>query len=174
MKNLCTFAAEKERIRLMKNFRKFLFLGIAMVSMAMVSCTKTETRIVEEVGMQTKIIDWDVFAWDYSGKDNNNYYTVYKEFPQLTSQVYKDGEVHIYRVYDYGMQSEVQAPLPAVHHVEYYDDVQGNWNFYTETTDYDFGVGFINLYYTLSDFGYEVENIVPSQMRFRVVLTWPN
>ncbi|HLP05180.1 MAG TPA: hypothetical protein VK152_07105, partial [Paludibacter sp.] len=88
----------------------------------------------------------------------NRYYTSHFSMPEITSTVYKDGTVVAYLV-----TNGVQQNLPYVRH---YEDSSGN--LWTQTVDYDFSVGNLNVYVTNSDFAKEQ----PGTMNFRVVLMW--
>ena len=125
-----------------------------------------------------KIVDLTVSGnqWQYSSLDNNNYYMGSFEMPEITKDIYDNGLVQVYREYDTGTANAVQLLLPNTRHKEFsYTDTEGNtqWGFYTETTDYEYGIGKLNVFFTASDFDYELDSgFVPEDMHFRVVIMW--
>ena len=128
--------------------------------------------------VNVKIVDLSVSGnqWQYSGYDNNNYFMGTFDMPEITQDIYDNGLVQVYREYDTGTANAVQLLLPNTRHKEYsYTDTEGNtqWGFYSETTDYEYGVGKLNVFFTASDFDYEIDtSFVPEDMRFRVVIMW--
>ncbi len=125
-----------------------------------------------------KILDFEIpsGSWNYSGPtgsiDRNNYYFYYTfDVPELTADIYDNGSVQAYREFDSGTNKAAQHQLPLVQHIEVEDG--DSMYFYTETTDYEYGVGQISFFFTMSDFYYEVDDSqLPSDMHFRVVLMW--
>ena len=125
-----------------------------------------------------QILDFEVKqnGWNYSGpanstdRDNNYFYCTF-DIPKLTADIYDNGVVAAYIEYGTGTADAVQHQLPLVQHIEMED--AGTMYFYTATTDYEYGVGQISFFYTLSDFYYEVDvNELPPAAHFRVVLMW--
>ena len=124
-----------------------------------------------------KIVDLSVNAsqWQYSGLSNNNYFMASFDMPEITKDIYDNGLVQVYREYDTGTNNAVQLLLPSTRHIEYSYEDSGNtlWGFYSETTDYEYGVGKLNVFFTVSDFDYEINTtFVPEDMHFRVVIMW--
>ena len=123
------------------------------------------------------IIDLEVNSnqWQFSNLDNNNFFTASFDMPEIDQYIYDNGLVQVYREYETGTSRAVQLLLPSTRHIEYpYYDEEGNewWGFYTETTDYEYGVGRLNIFYTASDFDYEINYYTPDFMHFRVVIMW--
>ena len=113
----------------------------------------TNWKIINLVANKT---DWKAVL-DKDGL--NRYYTCHFQMSEINSFVYTDGSVTTYLV-----DNGVQLPLPSVRH---YENSAGK--LWTQTTDYDYSVGGLNLYFTNSDFA----PIPPSvDMTFRVVLMW--
>ena len=112
--------------------------------------------------------------WSYSGFDNNNYFFATISMPEITSEIYQHANVMVYREYDQGTKNAVQTPLPYTRHKEYLaDEATNTWGFYTETVDYEFTVGKMTIFYTASDFDYEMDQaFVPEQMNFRVFIMY--
>lgn len=121
-------------------------------------------------------INRDKGEWQYTGLKDNNYFFAKFDMPEIDSNVYNNGTVQVYREQDYTTNNPIQTPLPTVRLSEYsVEDENGNvtWYNYTETVDYEYGRGTLTIFYTVSDFDYELdETFVPETMRFRVVLLW--
>ena len=112
--------------------------------------------------------------WSYSDFDNNNYFFAKIDMPEITKEIYQHANVMVYREYDQGTANAVQTPLPYTRHKEYLaDEATNTWSFYTETVDYEFTVGKMTIFYTASDFDYEVDlSFKPEQMNFRVFIMY--
>lgn len=123
-----------------------------------------------------KVIDLKVTSWNYTDTPNNNYFYADFNVPELTQFIYDYGMTQCYIEYDSGTEQRTQQLLPCVRHKEEQvtnADNTTTWVFYTETIDYDYVVGNVRIYYTLSDFNYELDtSFVPSAMNFRLVLLW--
>ncbi len=123
-----------------------------------------------------KILDLEVTEWTYSGDLSNNYFYADFNVPEITQTVYDLGMVQCYVEYNSGTEGRTQQLLPYTRHNEIevaQTDSTTQWLFYTETIDYDYGIGTVRVYYTQSDFNYELDTaFVPSAMRFRLVLLW--
>ena len=63
-----------------------------------------------------------------------------------------------------------QQLLPSVRHKEEVVSAD-EWYLWTETTDFDYMVGNVNIYVTYSDFPTDA-SIAPGDMDFRLVLMW--
>jgi len=88
----------------------------------------------------------------------NRYYSCHFSMSEITSTVFNDGTV-----ISYYMNNNVQQTLPYVRH---YQNTTGN--FWTQTIDFDYTTGGMNVYVTNSDFVADA----PLSMSFRVVLMW--
>lgn len=98
----------------------------------------------------------------------NAFYMASFDIPELTPFIYDSGLVQCYLEYDQGSSNASQQLLPQVRH---YEQVDGeNYYLWTETVDYDYMVGNVNIYVTYSDF--PDETIAPGAMNFRLVLMW--
>ncbi|MDO5321489.1 MAG: hypothetical protein Q4F39_03795 [Bacteroidia bacterium] len=110
-------------------------------------------------------------AWQYSNYADNNYFVAEVKVPELTEEAFDYGLVNCYRTFAYDSNDASQIALPYVRLLEevYDDDVY----FYTETIDYEYGIGWLRIYYTLSDFFYEVdETLAPDAMTFRLAIAY--
>lgn len=142
---------------------------LAICALAFSSCTKN--TIIEGPQMQTVLINVEKNMWKYSNIDNNNYFMATVKMPEITKDVYQTGLVKMYRVYDFNSSNGSQMEMPYVRLNEQYIPAANQWVFYTETVDYEYGVGQITIFYTASDFDYEIdETFVPDAMQFRCVV----
>ena len=111
----------------------------------------------------------DQAAWKYSGMFDNNYFVAQVKVPELTEDIFDGGIIKMYRTYDYDTRDAIQIEMPYVRPREFYEEGNPEPFRYTEVVDYDFGIGYINIYFTVSDFYYEVK---PEAMTFRCVLMY--
>lgn len=120
-----------------------------------------------------KIVYFDVpqEAWQYSGDDMNNFFYATIDMPEITEEVFNYGIVKTYQTFDFNPKTQSwasQIELPYSLHSE--EEINPNeWVFYTETVNYEYYVGSITIYYTASDFQYEVKYYTPGNMYFRCV-----
>ena len=122
--------------------------------------------------MDSVLITVNSSDWVYTNYDNNNYFYATVDMPEITQDVFKTGLVKMYRAYDFSSGNGVQIEMPFTRHLERcIDENEGIWEFYTETLDYEFSVGQLTIYYTLSNFDYEIDlDLVPEKMQFRCVV----
>ena len=116
-------------------------------------------------------------GWGYSNMSDNNYFSAFIEIGELTKDIFDYGVVQVYRVFDDDKNNPVQQLLPCTNHNEVFLEQNGATvtALYTETLDYQYAVGGVYIYYTLSDFAYEFDNstdVEPTRMSFRIVLMW--
>lgn len=112
--------------------------------------------------------DWQRKAVDTDG--SNAFYQVSFDIPELDKFIYDEGLVQCYIEYDAGTDNASQQLLPKVLHREDYDS-ENNQMLWTETIDYDYTVGNVNIYLTYSDFpGADIKP--EGNMTFRLVLMW--
>ena len=146
---------------------------ISLLAISLVTLASCEKEYVYNNGPEMKSIKINVAsnAWRYTGVDNNNYFTATVSMPEINAAVFKEGLVKMYRVYDWDKSDAAQTELPYIRHNEYLGD-DGLWYFYTETVDYEFSPGQINIYYSASDFKYELVEFNPGPMEFRCVVVY--
>lgn len=152
-----------------------LFALVACIGLS--SCNPDPVEVPVEVPVENRVIlDLDIQPneWDYSEKNNNNYFSATFTVPQITKDIYNNGTIIVYREYDHGTSNAVQTILPYIRHKEYLkDEATSTWGFFTETVDYEYNIGSLTIYYTASDFDYELDTtFVPEAMHFRLVITW--
>ena len=88
----------------------------------------------------------------------NRYYSCHFTMSEINATVFNDGNVT-----SYIMINNAQQTLPYVRHYE--NTAGAQW---TQTIDFDYTVGGMNVYVTNSDFVKDP----PGTMNFRVALTW--
>jgi len=148
---------------------KTLIIVLAALSLSLVSCRKEEFNDYNFT-MDTVVLNVKTSDWAYSNDNNNNFFYATFDMPEITRDVFENGLVKMYRVYDFNSTDAVQMEMPFTRH---YEENVGDdeWVFYTESLDYEFGVGQISIYYTLSDFYYEIDTTIsPDEMQFRCVI----
>ena len=142
-------------------------LLLAICSLGLVSCEKIVYEY-EELHPQTVVIDVPQNKWQYSYNEDNNYFYATVNMPEITKQAFESGLVKMYRLYDGKPASQMELPYVRLNEIVFDD---GETYFYTETVDYEFSVGSLTIYYTASDFDYELnEKFVPDPMSFRCVI----
>lgn len=156
---------------------KRLLYGIlvGMVALAMVSCQGKPGRDGRDGLVNYYNIPLEIKSneWVYSGTANNNYFYATFTMPEITWDIYEHGNVMVYREYEPGTDNSVQTPLPHTRHNEFIDETNNTVVFYTETVDYEYTQGKMTIFYTMSDFNYEVDTkFVPNAMNFRVFIMY--
>lgn len=154
---------------------RFLLIALSIFTIfAVSSCTKEyvyENTYVEELHPTVVYVNVNQDNWNYSAASDNNFFYATVKMPELTKDVLDKGLFKVYRVFEENKQME----MPYVRLNEYYAGVDADgydvWGFYTETVDTEFEVGKMTIYYTASDFDYEIdETFVPVAMKFRFVM----
>lgn len=156
--------------------KKILVLMLPIL--ALVGCGNSYTYngfTVESYDVHIDASDWQYTNYTSNGTPfANNYFYCTVNMPEITSSVFNDGEVQAYIVYDKHSSQAFKHLLPYVRH---YEELlaNGTWNYYTETVDCVYGVGWVEFNYRASDFAYEDNvNINPNDMDFTIVLTTKN
>jgi len=106
------------------------------------------------VNLEVKSSNW-IESIDKDGL--NRYYSCNFAMPEIDAMIYDEGTVIAY--IDNGTS---QQTLPSVRHFE---NINNKW---TQTIDYEFSEGNIDLFVTNSNFA----SILPGDMKIRVVLMW--
>lgn len=118
-------------------------------------------------GMNWKIVDISVKEWRLVESVEGNYYRSTWDVPELTEFVFTDGNVNGYiYLYDekgakYQHDLPYSLPIRVVENGQTFD--------YTRVIDFVYGVGWVELQLTNSDFVYPT---APEAMDFRIVMTW--
>lgn len=161
----------------MKNVFKLISLAVSLVSI-LVSCEKIGPMGPQGpkgdpgTGVIVSIVSINVFTddWVKTNDKDNNYYYATVDMPEITKDIFEGGVIKMYRVFDYDTSDPVQVEMPFTRHKEEYVG-PGEYDYvnWTETLDYEFGVGRINIFFTVSDFFYKGK---PEYMRFRCVVMY--
>lgn len=134
--------------------KKIIFL--LLITLAIVSCHDSTKEIqYQSINLSVNSADW-IENVDAAGL--NRYYTCHFSMPEITSLVFNSGSVVAYIVLS---NSTAQQNLPYVRH---YQNASGA--LWTQTIDFDYSEGGLNIYVTNSDFAVDP----PAAMDFRVVI----
>ncbi len=157
----------------MRNILRYLFPLVLVF--AIVSCRGKDGK---DGLVNSKIIDLqiDQKEWRYTNAGSNNYFFATFDVPELTWNIYNYGVVKIYREWDTGTDRATQVELPYIKMNEYsFNDTDTTtvWDFYQEMVDYEYTGGAVTIFYTVSDFAYEIdEKFMPDPMHFRLIMMW--
>ena len=131
-------------------------LLLFVIALLIVSCDdKSKDIQMTNVDLIANSSDWVVNV-DQDGL--NRFYSCHFNMPEITSGVFNNGMVTAYIVLD---NPPAQETLPFVRH---FQNTAGN--LWTQTIDFDYVVGGINVYVTNSDFAVDP----PATLKFRVVV----
>lgn len=161
--------------------RKF-FIALVLVASAAVlsSCEGVPGRDGRDgLGvMDAILINVNQNAWNYTKFNDNNYFYATVDVPEINERIFDNGVVKMYRTFNYDKDNATQVEMPYTLQSEYntgYQDEEGKdiWGFYTELVSYEYGIGTVTIYYTVSDFDYELNTkFVPDPMQFRLVVMY--
>lgn len=108
-------------------------------------------------------LDLYVSSANWHWSSDGYYYCVF-DVPELTSTIYTTGTVTCYREFGKGTDSAYQIALPRV-----FPMLDGDVA-YTQIIDFSFGIGYVEIALTNSDFLYDQNN--PDEMYFRLNMVW--
>ena len=137
----------------MKKIILLFAIALVVVSCEVSTPQPLSTKQIINIGVNKA--DW-VESTDVNGQ--NRYYSCHFSMPEINSTIYNDGSVVVY--YE---ENNAQQQLPYVRH---FQNKAGD--FWTQTVDFDYTKGGLDIYVTTSDFA----AITPDGMNFRVVLMW--
>jgi hypothetical protein len=150
--------------------KKLLYFGLLL---CLASCSFQTT--MDGVTQKTITVKVKAEDWLYTNWSNNNYYYVGLNVSEITERVFDNGEVKAYLVHDRNsLEFARKHALPYVMHKEEFVNQLNDWVFYTETIDFTYGIGWIELNFRASDFAYE-QGVNPNfqDMEFDIVITRP-
>ncbi|MDD4969710.1 MAG: hypothetical protein PHT07_09810 [Paludibacter sp.] len=131
-------------------------LLLFVIALLIVSCDdKSKDIQMTNVDLKATSSDW-VENVDANGL--NRFYSCHFNMPEITPGVFNNGMVTAYIVLD---SPSAQEALPFVRH---FQNTAGN--LWTQTIDFDYAIGGINVYVTNSDFAVDP----PATLKFRVVI----
>ena len=109
--------------------------------------------------------------WEFDN-DANMFYCHF-DVPAITNDVYKNAEFSIHRKYNYDTQKEYLVALPETTYKSeevINDDGTTSTVYYQQHLDYAIGVGYVEIFCTISDFYYN--GFIPDAMKFRLQMTY--
>jgi hypothetical protein len=160
----------------MKKHLLFVFLMACTLCSCVLNPTykEYEGSRIEVIRVSVSANDWKYTQLDETDQYNNHYFYAGVDMPEITADVYDNGEVKAYWVYNrQDSYNTYKQLLPYVLHKE---DIleSGERFFYTETVDFIYGIGWAEFSFRASDFAYEDNvNINPTGMDFDIVITYP-
>ncbi len=147
--------------------KKYLLIGlVAMMGLGMTGCTINSSSEPSE-RMHKQTIDLNVKANSWVWDAGANMYYCHFDLPELTSDIYNYAEVSINREYNTGSSKAYQVALPETTYLT--EKVNNQDYFYQQHIDYAYGVGFVEIFLTFSDYVYDQQ---PDPMVFRMQLTY--
>ena len=128
------------------------------------SCTKYIDDSTIIIGADLTVIDYSIKTNQWQVDEDNGYFFVSLNVPEITDEVSKKGAVQVTRKYtDNG--KVYWTPLPIViPQSEPQDQGEGNY-YYSIYVDYEWTVGQLNIFITATDFW---TGDIPGDMDFRV------
>ena len=109
--------------------------------------------------------------WDYDASVGQ--YFCHFDLPELTEQIYNYGEISVSHEYNSGSKNAYQVALPETQYVAIdleNEDGTTSPYYYQQHLDYAYGIGFVEVFLTISDFYYE--GFTPGAMMFRLQMTY--
>ena len=147
--------------------KKYLLIGlVAMMGLGMTGCTINSSSEPSE-RMHKQTIDLNVKANSWVWDAGANMYYCHFDLPELTGDIYNYAEVSINREYNTGSSKAYQVALPETTYLT--EKVNNQDYFYQQHIDYAYGVGFVEIFLTFSDYVYDQQ---PDPMIFRMQLTY--
>ena len=134
--------------------KKILILFLAIF--ALTGCEFYSGSMLKTIPVRIEANEW---------KFEDSYYYAEFKMPEINKNVFDRGEVKAYLLrngHDYN--TAYKNILPYVLHLE------KDGFLFTETLDFEYGVYWARIYYTISDFVYET---APPAMDFDIVITTP-
>ena len=161
----CNFAAQNEN-----DMKKYLVICLfAVVAIGMTGCRNESVCYFNK-----KTVDLQVPQNKWAFDASANMFYCHFDVPELTAKVYDYGEVSVNREYNSGTNKAYQVALPETSYkVEEVDNGDGTYStfYYAQHIDYAYGVGFVEVFYTISDYFYG-DDFTPEAMLFRLQLTY--
>ena len=151
----------------MKSEKYVILCLLAFMGMVLTGCQNNEPQL------RKMTIDLEVFQKNWTFDQQGNRYYCQFEVPELTSTIYNYGEVSLNREYNTGTKDAYQVALPeTTYKSEQLTDSVGNLvdYYYQQHVDYIYGIGFVEVDLTISDFIYG--DFQPEDMLFRLQMTY--
>ena len=139
---------------------------IALVSFS--SCRKSEPC---KFNKATKFLEVRASQWEFNNE--LRMYMCHFDVPELTADVYENGEVSVLREYNTGTKNAYMVALPETTYEQIAldnDDGTTSEYFFQQHIDYIFGIGYVEVFITISDYYYD--DFAPGNMLFKLQMTW--
>ena len=163
-----TFAAAKvlrNANNYLKDMKKYLFISLlAIVGAMFAACEVNDPTVMKTIDLSVKGNQWAVDSLGF----NKYFYYCSFDVPELTEDVYNYGEISVNREYNSGTKNAYQVALPETTYRV--DTIEGNPYYYAQHIDYAYGIGFVEVFVTISDYYYD--EYVPETMLFRLQMTY--
>lgn len=147
--------------------KKYVFICLlALVAVVFTACNNNDP-------LRKKTVDLVVNTNNWEFDNSANMFFCHFNVPEMTAEVYNYGEVSISHEYNPGTQNAYQVALPeTVYRQEDLDngDETTSPYYYQQHLDYAIGVGFVEIFCTISDFYYK--DYTPDAMLFRMQITY--
>lgn len=139
--------------------RLFGLFFAACLLLTAVSCEK------EVIYDSTVTRTYDIMSRNWKATEDG--FSVILDVPEITRDVLDYGSVQCFIIYPDG----AQTCLPAQRYLsyEYVDETTGKKNvgYYQKLIDFEYNLGEVNVYYTMSDFYYETN---PEELTVKVIV----
>ena len=156
------------------NMKKYLFICLmAVVAAGMTSCNNDKECTCVPCQFRQQTLDLVVLQKDWQFDNKVQMYFYRFDVPELTAEIYNYGEVSINREYNNGTQNAYQVALPeTTYQVAELDNGDGTSSpyYYQQHVDYAYGIGFVEIGITISDYYYD--DFTPESMIFRMQMTY--
>ena len=154
--------------------KKYVFICLmAVVAAGMTSCNNDKECMCVPCQFRQQTLDLIVLQKDWQFDYKAQMYFYRFDVPELTAEIYNYGEVSINREYNNGTQNAYQVALPeTTYQVAELDNGDGTSSpyYYQQHVDYAYGIGFVEIAITISDYYYD--DFTPESMIFRMQMTY--
>jgi len=140
---------------------------LAFMGVVLTGCQNNEPQL------RKMTIDLEVRQKNWTFDKEANMFFCHFDVPELTNTIYNYGEVSLNREYNTGSKNAYQVALPeTTYRSEQLTDSVGNPvdYYYQQHVDYIYGIGFVEVDLTISDFFYG--DYQPEDMLFRLQMTY--
>lgn len=156
----------------MKAKRILLLTVAALALLSVSSCTKRyyEEYYIEGDGVQMKQIDFTIRSTDWEVQElDGGACLIYRQLdvPQITSNVVNYGDVTVSRKLKDANGNVVWTPLPCVR-AQYMDYGTVDEYLYSTYLDFEWGLGYVMVFYTATDFKLDEEGDPAMDLRVTV------
>ena len=143
-----------------------LWFAFMLTVLAFAACDRNEPG----QKMIVNTLDLTVLQKDWKFDNATLQYYYRFDVPEIDNYAYNYGAINVYREFDFNTSHPYQQVLPVSWHLTdtIVDTVMGDTivDYYTQTIDYLYGVGYLDVQLTNSDYIYPKQN--PETMRFRL------